>query len=51
MILASSKENDVVVDPFVGSGTCLRVCQQTNRRGVGIDYKSRIYRDDGRTPT
>ena len=37
MILASSKENDVVVDPFVGSGTCLRVCQQTNRRGVGID--------------
>ena len=37
MILASSKENDVVVDPFVGSGTCLRVCQQTNRRGIGLD--------------
>lgn len=37
MILASSKENDLVVDPFVGSGTCLRVCQQTNRNGIGID--------------
>ena len=37
MILASSNENDVVLDPFVGSGTSLRVCQQTNRRGIGID--------------
>jgi len=37
MILASSKEGDLVVDPFVGSGTCLRVCQQLNRSGIGID--------------
>ncbi len=37
MILASSNENDIVLDPFVGSGTMLRVCQQTNRRGIGID--------------
>lgn len=37
MILASSNEGDVVVDPFVGSGTMLRVCQQTNRYGIGID--------------
>ncbi|MHA0261639.1 DNA-methyltransferase [Mesomycoplasma ovipneumoniae] len=37
MILASSNENDTVLDPFVGSGTMLRVCQQTNRRGVGIE--------------
>lgn len=37
MILASSKEGDLVVDPFVGSGTCLRVCQQLNRRSIGID--------------
>ncbi|MHA0291034.1 DNA-methyltransferase [Mesomycoplasma ovipneumoniae] len=37
MILASSNENDTVLDPFVGSGTMLRVCQQTNRRGIGID--------------
>ena len=37
MILASSDENDVVLDPFCGSGTSLRVCQQTNRRGIGIE--------------
>jgi DNA modification methylase len=37
MILASSNEGDLVIDPFVGSGTLLRVCQQTNRRGIGID--------------
>lgn len=37
MILASSNENDVVLDPFLGSGTLLRVCQQTNRQGIGID--------------
>jgi site-specific DNA-methyltransferase (adenine-specific) len=37
MILASSKENDCVLDPFVGSGTALRVCQQLNRQGIGIE--------------
>lgn len=37
MILASSNEEDTVLDPFVGSGTALRVCQQTNRNGIGID--------------
>ncbi|GIP53524.1 DNA-methyltransferase [Paenibacillus vini] len=37
MILASSKEGDTVLDPFVGSGTALRVCQQTGRNGIGID--------------
>lgn len=37
MILASSNEGDLVLDPFVGSGTMLRVCQQTNRHGIGID--------------
>lgn len=37
MILASSDPGDIVLDPFVGSGTALRVCQQTNRKGIGID--------------
>ncbi len=37
MILASSNPGDTVLDPFVGSGTTLRVCQQTNRNGIGID--------------
>ncbi|MCD8205704.1 MAG: site-specific DNA-methyltransferase [Clostridia bacterium] len=37
MILASSNEGDIVLDPFLGSGTSMRVCQQTGRRGIGID--------------
>lgn len=37
MILASSNVGDIVLDPFVGSGTALRVCQQTGRNGIGID--------------
>ena len=37
IILASSNEGDTVLDPFVGSGTALRVCQQLKRTGIGID--------------
>lgn len=37
MILASSNEDDTVLDPFVGSGTTLRVCQQLGRNCIGID--------------
>lgn len=37
MILASSNIGDTVLDPFVGSGTALRVCQQLGRNCIGID--------------
>ena len=37
IVLASSNEGDKVLDPFVGSGTALRVCQQTSRSCIGID--------------
>lgn len=37
MILASSDDGDMVVDPFSGSGTTLRVCQQTDRSAIGIE--------------
>jgi len=37
MVLASSNEEDTVLDPFVGSGTCARICQQTNRNCIGVD--------------
>jgi site-specific DNA-methyltransferase (adenine-specific) len=37
MVLASSDEKDLVVDPFSGSGTTLRVCQQLGRRAIGVE--------------
>lgn len=37
IILASSNVGDNVLDPFVGSGTTLRVCQQLNRNCLGIE--------------
>jgi len=37
MVLASSDDGDLVLDPFSGSGTTLRVCQQLNRRAIGIE--------------
>lgn len=37
MILSSSNVGDIVLDPFSGSGTLLRVCQQTGRCGIGIE--------------
>lgn len=37
MILASSDEGSKVLDPFLGSGTTLRVCQQLQRQGIGIE--------------
>lgn len=37
MVLASSDSGDLVVDPFSGSGTTLRVCQQLNRKAIGIE--------------
>lgn len=37
MVLASSNEGDLILDPFSGSGTTLRVCQQLNRKCTGIE--------------
>lgn len=37
MVLASSNENDTILDPFFGSGTTLRVCQQLNRNCIGFE--------------
>ena len=37
MVLASSNEGDLVVDPYTGSGTTLRVCQQLDRNCVGFE--------------
>lgn len=37
LILASSNEGDIVLDPFVGSGTTVVCAQQLKRNWIGID--------------
>lgn len=37
MILASSSEGDLILDPFSGSGTTLRVSQQLKRNCIGFE--------------
>lgn len=37
IVLASSNKGDTVLDPFSGSGTTLRVCQQLDRKAIGFE--------------
>jgi len=37
IIMSSSNEGDVVLDPFCGCGTAIAVAQRLNRRWIGID--------------
>ena len=37
VLLSCTKQGDVVLDPFLGSGTTLAVARQLGRRGVGIE--------------
>ena len=37
IIRASSKEGDVILDPFCGCGTAVAVAQRLDRRWIGID--------------
>lgn len=45
MVLASSNEEDLVLDPFSGSGTTLRVCQQLKRKCIGIELNPTYVND------
>ena len=38
-ILQTSKEFELVLDPFRGSGTTSRVCDELGRSFVGYDFK------------
>jgi len=55
-ILAGSRVGDVVLDPFVGSGTTVMVARRHGRYGVGLDISATYLHDialargDGRTP-
>jgi DNA modification methylase len=39
-IRISTKENDVVIDPFIGSGTTAIAAEMLNRRWIGIELKT-----------
>ena len=47
-ILAGSREGDVVLDPFAGSGTTLFVARKLGRRSVGIELNEDYARLAGR---
>ncbi len=37
LVKASSNENDIVLDPFAGVGTCPVVCKRLGRRFIAIE--------------
>lgn len=39
LVLASSRPSDVVLDPFLGSGTTATVCKKLGRRFIGIEVE------------
>lgn len=43
LILKSSNEYDVVLDPFLGSGSTVIACKQINRNYLGIEVNDDMY--------
>jgi DNA modification methylase len=41
MILHSSREGDLVLDPFAGSGSTCKACAELNRNCIGIELDER----------
>ena len=44
LIKIFSKENSLILDPFVGSGTTLLACRNTNRKCIGIEINTEYYK-------
>jgi site-specific DNA-methyltransferase (adenine-specific) len=42
-IINSSNENDIVLDPFIGSGSTAIACMQTNRNFIGIEKDEKYW--------
>lgn len=38
-----TKENDIICDPFMGSGTTAIACHQTNRKFIGIEKEKKYF--------
>ncbi len=58
MMLRYTKAGELVVDPFVGSGTTLLECQRLGRHGIGLELNEdiagrtrEIVKDDGKVTT
>lgn len=43
LIINSNKENDVVLDAFMGSGTTAVACKELNRHFIGFELNPEIY--------
>jgi len=43
IIMASSKEGDIVLDPFLGSGTTCYVAKRLNRKYIGIEKEEKYF--------
>ena len=44
MILNSSKEDDTVLDPFMGSGTTGVACVNLNRKFIGFELDEKYFK-------
>lgn len=42
LIKMYSKEGDLILDPFLGTGTTLEACRNTQRQGIGIELNKRF---------
>ena len=42
LIQIYTKKSDLVLDPFLGTGTTLEACRNTNRNGIGIELNERF---------
>ena len=43
LIINSSQENDVILDPFLGSGTTAVACVQTKRHYIGFELNENYF--------
>jgi site-specific DNA-methyltransferase (adenine-specific) len=43
LITLFSKKNSLIVDPFLGSGTTVLACENTNRQCIGIELNKNYY--------